>query len=265
MVSHTLMSRNGVLRSPLSAYLMALLSACGVAVTAAEPTPSKAPVAADTTAAPTLVAVDPPPPAVPTSDATPNAQEALKRLRLGNRRFADGQLQHPCLSPARRAELAEGQHPFATIFGCVDSRVPPELVFDCGLGELFVVRTAGHVLDSASLGSIQFGVAELGIPLILVLGHGRCGAIKATIELVEKQEQAPGRIASLVEGLAPALDLAKAQAGDLVDNCVRANTELSVGALRQAPLLAEALAAGSLQVVGGRYDLGSGLVDFSVA
>ncbi|CAG1011826.1 Carbonic anhydrase 2 [Anaerolineales bacterium] len=109
-------------------------------------------------------------------------EQALQRLLEGNRRFVENKSQLDG-SEKRRREIATGQHPFATILGCVDSRVPPELIFDQGLGELFVIRTAGEVLDQAVLGSIEFGVEELKIPLLMVLGHKNCGAIKATREI----------------------------------------------------------------------------------
>src|SRR5215470_4201692 len=106
-----------------------------------------------------------------------NPDEALARLQEGNQRYVALQATHPNQTGSRRSELAQSQKPFAIVFGCVDSRAAPELVFDRGLGDLFVIRTAGHVLDNAALGSIQYGVAELKIPLIMVLGHKRCGAV----------------------------------------------------------------------------------------
>lgn len=186
--------------------------------------------------------------------------QALQRLMEGNQRYVGSKLAHPNLTLERRAQLAQGQHPFSIIFSCVDSRVPPELVFDRGLGDLFVIRTAGHTLDDAVLGSIEYGVAELGIPLILVLGHEKCGAVKATLEAVEHNTTAPDRIQALVHDITPAIEQSKGQPGDALDNAVLANTALTVAALKATPLLAEALGKGSLKIVGGRYDLDTGAV-----
>ena len=138
--------------------------------------------------------------------------------------------------------------------------MPPELVFDRGLGDLFVIRTAGHVIDEAVLGSLEFGVAELQIPLLMVLGHAKCGAVKATIEAVEQNAEAPASIGYLVDGIKPALELAAAQPGDALDNAVNANVVLTVKRLQETPILAEAVAQGQLLIVGARYNLESGSV-----
>lgn len=204
-------------------------------------------------------------PAAPTAEpAVTNADEALHRLKEGNQRYVANKTVDPNQTEGRRVEVAQGQHPFATILGCVDSRVPPEIVFDRGLGDLFVIRTAGQVLDKAVIGSIEFGAAELGIPLLMVLGHEKCGAVKATIAALETQAEAEGSIGFLVEGIAPAVEKAKGQSGDLLDNAVKANVENVVSQLKESPILAEALEAGKLKIVGGRYDLDTGLVEFTV-
>lgn len=209
-------------------------------------------------------------PAAPTSlpTAVISAEEpvktpdqALQRLMEGNQRYVANKTLPVNESASRRAEVAQGQQPFATIFSCVDSRVPPELVFDRGLGDLFVIRTAGHVIDNAVLGSLEFGVAELRIPLLLVMGHEKCGAVKATIETVEKNASAEAEINWLVEGIRPAVEEAKAQSGDLLDNAVNANIALTVERLKSSPILAEALQQGTLQIVGARYDLDTGSVE----
>lgn len=207
---------------------------------------------------------------VPTSPA-----EALQQLLEGNQRFAANRLLEPNHSPERRAEIAKGQQPFATILGCVDSRVPPEIVFDRGLGDLFVIRTAGHVIDEAVLGSIEFGSLELKIPLIMVLGHERCGAVKASIEALEgggeahgkgkgkgKHSAEPGEIGYLVNSLKPAIEKAHAWGmGDLAENAMRANISLTVARLKKSPVLAAGVESGRLKIVGGRYDLDSGVVE----
>ena len=188
-------------------------------------------------------------------------QEALERLLAGNQRYATNRSLPLNESQQRRTEVAQGQQPFATIFSCVDSRVPPELVFDRGLGDLFVIRTAGHVIDEAVLGSLEFGVAELKIPLLMVMGHEKCGAVKATLEAVEAQTAAPASINYLVTGITPAIELAGEEAGDQLTNCVNANVSLTVKRLRESPILAEAVAQGQLLIVGARYDLDSGAVE----
>lgn len=201
----------------------------------------------------------------PTAEpAVTSADEALTRLKEGNQRYIANKTVDPNQTEKRRVDLAKGQHPFATILGCVDSRVPPELIFDRGLGDLFVIRTAGQVLDKAVVGSLEFGVAELKIPLLVVLGHENCGAVKATIAALEQHAEAEGSIGYLVEGIAPAVEKAKGQAGDNVDNVVRANLEIIVGHLNESPILSEAVKAGTLKIVGGRYDLDTGAVEYTV-
>lgn len=191
----------------------------------------------------------------------PTPAEALERLVSGNGRFVNGQMRHPHEDPAWRQGLASGQHPFAAIFGCVDSRVPPELVFDAGLGDLFVIRTAGTVLDDATLGSLEFGVEELHIPIILVLGHEKCGAVKATIDILEQRLAAPDRINFLVNAIEPALTDVRPEGGDLLDKCVRRHVTRTVERLRATPILRDHVAAGKLLVVGARYDLDFGTVE----
>lgn len=136
-------------------------------------------------------------------------EEALTRLVEGNLRFASGASKPINESADRRTKVVERQRPFATIFSCVDSRVPPELVFDRGLGDLFVIRTAGHVVDQAVMGSLEYGAYELEIPLLLVLGHKKCGAVKATMEAVDSNAKVEGSIAYLVEAIRPAVDVKK--------------------------------------------------------
>jgi len=197
--------------------------------------------------------------------AVASADEALQHLMEGNQRYVANKTVDPNQSESRRIEVAQGQHPFATILGCVDSRVPPEIIFDRGLGDLFVIRTAGQVLDNAVVGSIEFGVAELGIPLIMVLGHEKCGAVNATIEALENHTEAEGSISALVEGIRPAVEKAKGQPGDLLDNAVRANVEATVSRLKESFIMAQALTEGKIKIVGGRYDLDTGSVEITVS
>jgi carbonic anhydrase len=228
-------SRRNFLRLSPFAFAGALLAACAPAATAPPTSTPEAPVA--------------------------NAEEALQRLLAGNQRYVAHQSTDVNESESRRVELAQGQKPFATIFSCVDSRVPPELIFDRGLGDLFVIRTAGQVIDNAVLGSLEYGVAELHIPLLMVLGHEKCGAVKATIETLESHTTAAAEINWLVEGIRPAVEKVKDQDGDVLDNAVKANVELIVQRLKATPILSEAVATGELKIVGGRYDLDSGVVE----
>lgn len=190
-------------------------------------------------------------------------EQALQRLLEGNRRYVSNKSTLD-ESSRRRIEVAQGQKPFATIFSCVDSRVPPELLFDQGLGDLFVIRTAGQVLDKAVLGSLEFGVAELNIPLLVVLGHEHCGAVKAAMDTLERHEVAEAEIEYLVEALAPAVERGKQAGGDIWDQAVRAQIELLVEQLKHSPILAPAVDKGVLKIVGACYNLETGLVEMTV-
>jgi len=190
-------------------------------------------------------------------------QFALQRLLEGNRRYVADQSALDA-SPSRRSQVAGGQKPFAIVLGCVDSRVPPELVFNQGLGELFVIRTAGEVLDQAALGSLEFGVEELHIPLLVVLGHQRCGAVKAAIEVLDGHGEAGGDIAYLVEALRPAVEHGKRLGGDVWDGAGRAQAAILVEHLKRSPILSAAIEAGALQVVGAWYSLDTGLAEIIV-
>lgn len=194
-----------------------------------------------------------------------SADAALQTLKEGNQRFVAMKPIHPNLSVERRTEVSKGQNPFAIIFECVDSRVPPELVFDRGLGDLFVIRTAGQALDKAALGSIVFGVEEYNLPLVMVLGHEKCGAVTATIEVLEKKAQAHGQIRTLVELIKPAVEKVKNKPGDLLDNAIRANIALNVDKLKTAPILTEHLEKGKIKIVGAYYNLDTGVVDITVS
>jgi carbonic anhydrase len=161
-----------------------------------------------------------------------DGEAALKRLLEGNARFASGKPVRPNTSTARIAELAKGQKPFAIVFSCVDSRVPPEIVLDWGLGDLLVIRTAGHAIDDAAMGSILFGVSQLNVPLLLVLGHESCGAVSTAIDVLEKNGQAEAELQALVDYFRPAWEMARNRPGDKVDNVVRANIQRTVELLR---------------------------------
>lgn len=185
-------------------------------------------------------------------------KEALQRLQEGNLRFVTGKSIHPNQSAARREELSRGQHPFAVILTCADSRVAPELYFDQGLGDLFVIRNAGNILDDHVAGSIEYAVEHLRVPLIVVVGHSQCGAVSAAVAGGET----PGHIRSIVEAIAPAAQEVKAEKGDQVDNTVRAHARRVAAVLaRTAPLLQPAAKEGRLMILPARYDLRTGKVE----
>ena len=188
---------------------------------------------------------------------------ALALLKEGNARFVDGSPSGAALGDARRRELVAGQQPFAVVVGCSDSRVPPELLFGRGLGELFVIRVAGNTVDLVAEGSIEYAVAELGAPLIVVLGHERCGAVAGAVSLVQQHTVFPGAISGIIEPIVPAVVKALDQPGDLLDNAVRENVRRMVARLKAAgPILPDLVRSGRLRIVGGRYDLDEGRVEF---
>lgn len=194
--------------------------------------------------------------------------QALEKLKKGHADFlADKPSLKSTRDSDRRLEIARGQVPFAVLVGCSDSRVAPELLFDTGLGELFIVRNAGNTIDTVALGSIQYAVQVLGVPLVLVLGHERCGAVEAAVSVVEKNTVYPGSIGQMVEPIIPAVLKARAQGGlkgdALLEASVRENVRRTVMRLRTAePAMMDPIKAGKLMVVGARYDLDDGKVDF---
>jgi len=186
--------------------------------------------------------------------------EAISKLKEGNGRYTNGNLQHPGQTAERRTGLAKSQHPFAVILSCSDSRVPPEIVFDQGLGDLFIVRVAGNVINDEGLGSIEYAVDHLGVRLIVVLGHQSCGAVQAAKETVAAKGTAPGHIESLVTAIKPVVE---ATAKDDLDTTVKANVKHVVQALRSStPILKAKVDSGALQVIGGYYSLDTGSVSF---
>jgi carbonic anhydrase len=203
------------------------------------------------------------------ADAPADPNAVLARLLEGNKRFMAGQTS---LLTRRRPEdfaaLAEGQAPQAIILACADSRVAPELIFDQGIGDLFVVRVAGNVASGAGpivKGSIEFAVAELGARLIMVLGHSQCGAVKAATAHVEARDALPGAIGPLVEIIRPAVAMAQGRRGDKLDNVIRANVEKCVETLKGLdPILSKFAKSGELKVVGATYELKTGKVEVFV-
>ncbi len=196
--------------------------------------------------------------------AGPSPDEVLRQLRDGNQRFMKGATVSPRRSPEDFRPLAAGQRPMAVIVGCADSRVPPEILFDQGVGDLFVVRVAGNVIGGAGAfvkGSIEYGIVELGVSLVMVLGHSECGAVKAAIKHLDDRDALPGSLGPLVNSIRPAVLKAKSRSGDQLDNAIRANVEIGVGQLRSLqPIVAPAVKRGAVKVVGAVYDLSTGSV-----
>jgi carbonic anhydrase len=187
-----------------------------------------------------------------------SADQAVRRLAEGNERFATNAVVHPDQSSEHRQELTQGQAPFAIILTCSDSRVSPELLFDQGLGDLFVIRNAGNILDDHVIGSMEYAVEHLHVNLIVVLGHEKCGAVSAAVAAGE----AKGHLRSVVEAIAPAVEETKRAPGDAADNAVRANAQRVAEILLHVdPVLKPAVAEGRLKILPARYDLDSGRVE----
>jgi carbonic anhydrase len=192
--------------------------------------------------------------------ATQKASMPLKNLMDGNARFVAGKPQsRPTVGRVR--ELASGQSPFATVLGCADSRVPVETLFDHEPGDIFVVRLAGNFVSDAALGSIEYATAVLKSPLVMVLGHSSCGAVKAGIERVKSGTTFPGHIDVLAEATAPAAKATQHESGDWLHNAVVENVRLNVQKLKTStPVMAEAVKSGQVEIVGGVFDIATGAV-----
>lgn len=189
--------------------------------------------------------------------------QALALLKEGNARFAEGELSNEPSLTARRLEVANGQKPFAIILGCSDSRVPLDTIFDQIPGHLFGVRVAGNFVNDDGLGSIEYGVAALGAPLIVVLGHTACGAVDATIKYVEKGTTQPGHIMGLVKAIEPAVRATQGKPGTWLDDAIAANVRNNVAAVAaRSSIVSDAVKAKSVKVVGAVYDLRSGKAEF---
>lgn len=192
-------------------------------------------------------------------DSHAKSEENLKRLMDGNSRYAAAKLEHPRQGADRRSEIAKGQHPIAVIVSCSDSRVPPEIIFDQGLGDLFVIRVAGNVLNDINIGSIEYAAKYLKVPLVVVLGHKNCGAVAAAA----KGGNAAGHIENIVEAILPAVEEAKKmKAKNIVEDAAHINVERVVKAIAGSePILSSLVKEGKLSVIGAYYDLGTGKVD----
>jgi carbonic anhydrase len=195
------------------------------------------------------IAADPSRPAV-------GADDALARLKAGNERFANSKISAGQPVAARRAETAQEQHPFAIVVGCADSRTAPEIIFDQTIGDLFVIRTAGSLVDDYALGSIEYAVGHLGTRLIVVLGHARCGAVKAALG----GDSAPGHVNSLVRDIQPAVTATKGKEGDALANAIHENDAQMAAKIRKEAQLGEL--ASQVRIVEGYYDLDTGKVEW---
>jgi carbonic anhydrase len=185
-------------------------------------------------------------------------EKVLEVLLEGNRRFARGHPKHPRRDAARRAAVIGGQHPFAVVLSCSDSRVPPEIIFDQGIGDLFVVRVAGNLIDELGLASIEYAAEHLSVALVVVLGHARCGAVETAVSGGVTR----GRLGRLTAALRPAVERGRGAGRDVVEEAVRENIRAVVHALRSAePILKPLVAAGKLAIVGAYYDLASGVIE----
>jgi carbonic anhydrase len=197
--------------------------------------------------------------AIAADPTTPSVgpDEALSRLKAGNERFATSKVSAGKPVAARRAETAKEQHPFAIVVACADSRSAPEIVFDQNIGDLFVVRTAGNLVDDYALGSIEYAVEHLGARLIVVLGHQRCGAVKAALA----GGSAPGHINSLVRDIQPAVAESKGKEGDGLTNAIHENDAQVAAKIRKQAQLGEH--ASQVRIVEGYYDLDTGKVEWT--
>jgi carbonic anhydrase len=195
-------------------------------------------------------------PSIPPPAPITSSQDALAELVAGNKRFVSGRPEHGHQVSAA-ASASGGQQPHAVVVGCIDSRVPLEAIFDQTFGSICVVRSGGHVVDRAVLGSVGFAVAKLGVPLIMVLGHKRCGALQATVESLRAKERPPGDIGYLVDELTPAVTAVGLDHPDVAERAMRAHVGRTVRRMRDI----DVVAAGGADVVGAVYDLDTGLVD----
>lgn len=200
--------------------------------------------------------------ASPTGSSPGSPKAAYERLMEGNRRWVTGALQHPDRDPTRRELLATKQQPYGVVLSCIDSRVPPELVFDTGLGDLFVMRTGGVAVGPIVTGSVEYGPMTSGTPLIVVLGHQRCGAVSAAYKALREGEPLPGNLQAIERALRPAYEQSVRQSGgDPVETMAKAQVKLTADALRGNRDLAPMVGKGDLAVVSAYYSLDTGKVD----
>jgi len=199
-------------------------------------------------------------PSAPPEPPITNAEDALVELLAGNKRFVSGRPEHGHRVSAAAA-ASGGQQPHAVVLGCIDSRVPLEAIFDQTFGSICVIRSGAHVLDRAVLGSVDFAVDKLGVPLIMVLGHKRCGAVQGTVEALLAGDRPGGDIGYLVDEIAPAVEEVGLESPDLPERAMRAHVRRTVVRLREKTGVAAAIAQGRVKIVGASYDLDTGMVD----
>lgn len=195
---------------------------------------------------------------------TVTAAEALARLKAGNEKYVKAPEVCSVQLAKQRESVAKSQVPWATIVSCADSRVPPELLFGgVGVGELFVARNAGNMVDTATMGTIEYGSGVLGVPLIVVLGHERCGAVAAACEVVEKKTQFPGSIGPMVDAIVPAARAVQGKPGDFIDNAIRESAMRTAKKIAtESSIVSDLVKKAKVMVVAGRYDLDDGKVEF---
>ncbi len=185
-------------------------------------------------------------------------EEALQKLLEGNKRFAERHMSHPDQTIERQIKILQGQHPFAAILGCSDSRIPPEIIFDQGLGDLFIIRVAGNILDDIIIGSIEYAVEHLDVNLVMVMGHSNCGAIRATISGSEVSLNT----GYIVKSLLPVVEKARELQGDIYENTTKLNIMETVEKLKTTPpVLDKVVEKGQVKIVGAYYNLETGLVE----
>ena len=190
-----------------------------------------------------------PQPAVAQNNITP--EEALKQLLEGNQRFIENKRKSPNQTMTRVQEVAKGQAPFAAILSCADSRVPAEIIFDRGFGDLFVVRNAGNIATPEEIGSLEFGTLVLGAKVLMVIGHQSCGAVKATIA----GNAVPGQIASILDAIKPAI-----KPNQTLEESTIANVKLGISRLQASPVISQLIKDGKLKIAGGYYNLETGMI-----
>lgn len=188
-----------------------------------------------------------------------SAGEAFEKLQAGNKRFINARMNHPDESKKRRAELEKGQHPFVAVLSCSDSRVPPEIVFDQGLGDIFEIRNAGNVVDEHVIGSIEYAIVHAGVKLVVVMGHEDCGAVKATIKHVKESNY----IESLTKMIEPAVKISKGTGDDLVTDTAKNNAELATkNIINSDPIISEYFKSKGVKIIPALYHMHTGVVEF---
>ena len=197
-------------------------------------------------------------------EASRTPEDVLKDLLDGNARFASGAVSNPRRTPKDFSALEESQKPEALIITCADARVPPELLFDQGVGDLFVIRIAGNIVDGSGIvvkGSIEYAITELNVPLIMVLGHSNCGAVKAAVNHIDKDDVPPGALNELIGLIKPAVERSKLRPGVLLENAIRENVITGVERLKRLDaIVSRPATAGPVKIVGATYDLRTGLI-----